>query len=172
MADVDGSVIGALSPSGGDSALEFIAVDGAVVSSLLPASGDGAFEYIAVNGSAVNLGPEPLPPPPAPDTTLPEIANFLPPAGTGIANDQAIQFDVTDESGVAAVVLLASFPDGSVEVVHDNIGFRGKYIGGVNTRASIANGYRFTVRRLGGWIASPTFEVLSVDTSGNIGAVA
>lgn len=111
-------------------------------------------------------------PPIIPDTTPPTITNLSPGAGTGIESTQVISFDITDETGLAAVVVIASFSDGTVEVVHDNDGFRGNYVGGgANTRSAIAGGWHYTVRRIGGWHLSPTFEWLPVDTSGNIGVL-
>jgi len=110
-------------------------------------------------------------PPVIPDTTPPTISNFVPTQGTGIESTQILSFDVTDETGVAAVVILASFPDGSIDVVHDNDGFRGKYVGDVNTRSAIAGGYHYSIRRIGGWLQAPTIEWVPVDTSGNIGVI-
>jgi hypothetical protein len=146
-------------------------VDGAVVSSLAPSSGDSGFEYIAVNGSAVNLGPTPLVLPET-DTTVPIVTNFSPPAGNAITSATIIEFDVTDETGLAAIIVMASFPDGTLDVVHDGLGFRTRYVGDVNARAPIANGFHYVTRRVGGWPGSPTFEFFPVDTSGNLGEVA
>lgn len=127
---------------------------------------------IAVDGDIQQLGAPPPPDPPPPvDSTPPTITNFSPAAGTGIASGQVLQFDITDESGIAAVVLLASFPSGNVEIIHDNDGFRGSYVGGSNGRTAIVGGYRYTVLRVGGWLEAPTIEFIPVDTSGNLGVI-
>lgn len=58
------------------------------------------------------------------------------------------------------------------EAIHNSDRFGAFYTGGINTRASIENGYQFTVLRDGGWpdgslpLAS-SFTINAVDTLGN-----
>lgn len=129
---------------------------------------------LAIFGAEMTLElgatPSSEPAPPG-DVTPPVVTNFSPAIGNAIENTQVIEFDVTDETGLAAIMVLVSFPNGTIDVVHDNNGFRGSYVGDVNARAAIVGGFHYTVRRVGGWPDSPTFEFLPVDTSGNIGAV-
>lgn len=106
----------------------------------------------------------------AADETAPVITNLSPAAGADIRSTTVITFDVTDETALMIVAILASFPDGSCEVVHDGDTFRGNYVGSANVRTEIAYGYTFAVRRDGGWTQSPTFEYLVLD-GGNLGEI-
>lgn len=107
---------------------------------------------------------DPIPP----DVVVPVIGNFVPPLGTVLNSQQPISFDVTDNSGqLLRVIVHAVFSDGVVEVVHDGDNFRGYYQID-STRILIANGYRYTALRFGGWPSSPaTFNVFAIDASGN-----
>jgi hypothetical protein len=98
------------------------------------------------------------------DTTPPTIQNFDPPVGTPIDRYQTIVFEVTDLNLVRAEIFVSM--GGEVYVVHDGEKFRGNFNHG-SQRFAITNGYRFHVRRNGGWITAPTFEVHAVDVGGN-----
>lgn len=120
----------------------------------------------------VELGPTPSnSAPPPTDTTPPEVTNFSPAGTTAIESDQIIEFDITDSVSLATVILFASFPSGIVEMVHDNTGFRGNYVGDVNSRTVIAGGWHYMIRRVGGWEETPSLEFIPVDSSGNIGVI-
>ena len=109
------------------------------------------------------------------DETAPTVTNFSPAVGSTIGRYDQISFDVIDESvsGIASVVVLASYPSGKVEVVHDGTSFREYYTSASkNTRTVIEGGYNFTILRGGGWPEKPTIEMIPVDTSGNIGVIA
>lgn len=114
--------------------------------------------------AAISLG-EPV------DSTPPQITNLTPAAGSSLDANEPITLDVTDETGFGRVAILASFSDGIggeiVEVVHDGDAFRGNYLGVINLRTNITDGFRFTILRDGGWTAAPTFEFLAVDAGGN-----
>jgi hypothetical protein len=114
------------------------------------------------------------------DEVAPEITNFVPDTDTSIRTETVLQFDITDETGLALVALLASMEiDGAevVEVIHDGDTFRGNYQGSSNTRTAISGGYRYTVKRDGGWpiedgeVVGINIEFLALDTSGNIGEI-
>jgi hypothetical protein len=105
------------------------------------------------------------------DVTPPIVGNVSPAGGTGIESTQVITFDITDESELAHVAVFASFADGTAEMIHDGDGFRGKYVGGANTRSAIAGGFSYSVLRIGGWLQAPTIEYLPIDSSGNLGVV-
>ena len=97
------------------------------------------------------------------DTTPPTIDNFSPVVGTPLARNDAVSFDITDASGLLrAEVWLVLGAD--VIVVHDGDKFR---FTNFSSRAAIVNGFRYTVRRNGGWLEPPTFEVHATDTDGN-----
>ena len=113
----------------------------------------------------VHILPEPGIPP---DTTPPTIAVVSPVAGASIATDTAFVVDVTDAIGLGLVVLTVEQPAGGPhEVVWLRDAFASTYV--ASTRTAIANGYRFTIRRAGGWYASPTFHVEAIDLGGNLG---
>lgn len=104
--------------------------------------------------------------PPPPPVTPPVISGYVPAAGSSIEKNTAIQFDVTDDSGQFSLILLAVTLNGIMEVVHDGSAFKGLYAG-ASVRSIIANGFRFTVVRQGGWTGSPTFETFAIDAEGN-----
>lgn len=79
--------------------------------------------------------------------------------------------EVTDETGLALITIavelrgLARPP----EVAFDGVAFSSQYSPGSAVEA-IEDGFRFTLYRADGWIASPSFRVLAVDTGGNLAA--
>ena len=98
----------------------------------------------------------------------PTITLVSPVAGASIAADTPIVVDVTDDAGLSMVVLTCEIPAGGPhEVVWLRTAFSGYYSG--STVAVIAGGYRYTIRRHGGWPASPRFHAEAVDTSGGVG---
>lgn len=102
------------------------------------------------------------------DQENPVIQNFSPPPGTVIERTQFIAFDVVDNSGKFAIVfVMARFPDGSCECVWDGSTFAPRY-GAGSSRVLIDCGFRYTVRRTGGWLSTPlTIEARAVDAAGN-----
>lgn len=99
------------------------------------------------------------------------IVTSLPPASA----TTPIVFTVVGTSGVALrrAWVSAAFP-GIVgdEAVHNSDRFGAFYTNGTNARASITNGYQFTILRDGGWPVGsfPTatsFSINAVDTLGN-----
>lgn len=115
----------------------------------------------------------------ASDAQAPEVTNFQPPVGADIGPDTTLQFDVTDAGSLAAVVIAVVGPVGAdhPEVAYSLGAFRGEYVNPQSTVHGIANGYRFTLRRTGGWRdadgqpVAPTIEYVTVDTGGNLGEV-
>ena len=110
-----------------------------------------------------------LPPQPAAapvDVTPPVVANQSPAPGTAIAADNPITFEVTDDSGAFARVIVSVTIAGVTEVVHDGTQFRG-YYSSSSSRSMISGGWSYTVLRTGGWPSAPTFEVFAIDSSGN-----
>lgn len=102
------------------------------------------------------------------DTEPPVVGNFDPPPGTALARDTVISFDVTDDAGLAAVLIAADFGfSGAREVVYDATGFAARYAG--STREEIPGGFRFRIARVGGWPegGGPTLLIDAVDTAGN-----
>jgi len=102
----------------------------------------------------------------------PTISNFVPTAGSAITPTTAIQFDVLDdEADFARIFVEVSFPDstGITEVIHDGDGFQGLY-SAASSRVIITGGFRYTVRRSGGWPGTPQFQVFAIDHAGNQGS--
>lgn len=120
--------------------------------------------------ATASYAPSYVAPPPG-DTTPPTLVN-LEPADGAVRAQTVISFDLIDETELGLVAVVASFPDGSAELIHDGEGFRGNYLGSANLRTAIAGGFHYAVRRDGGWRSSPTLEWFAVDASGNIGVIA
>jgi hypothetical protein len=96
----------------------------------------------------------------------PEVSNLVPSEGATILRDQALQFDVTDDGGAFSALLVVAVFDTArpIELIHDGTRFSFPYT--ASSRTAITNGFRYLVRRTGGWPASPTFTVHAVDTGG------
>lgn len=106
-------------------------------------------------------------PGPTPDVTPPVVSNFSPVAGSRLSSAaEAVAFDVTDAGGLALVLVSVRYPSGAEELAHDGAAFAPTF--SLSSRAAIANGYRYTLRRRGGWPSSPTIRIFPVDTSGNL----
>jgi hypothetical protein len=102
-----------------------------------------------------------------PDTIAPEVENVSPTEGTPIARTDPIFFDVTDDSGAfRRIIVAADFADGSSEVVHDGDNFTARYAQ-TSAREPIAGGFRYRVRRTGGWPYGPSVRAFAYDPSGN-----
>jgi hypothetical protein len=99
------------------------------------------------------------------DVTDP-IVTFLLASETVIARTASITVDVTDESALRKVVVLAWFEAlGRYEVPWDGSQFEPRYT--ASTRTAIAGGHRYVLTRSGGWPAAPTVRVVAIDTGGN-----
>lgn len=103
-----------------------------------------------------------------PDSTAPVVSNYSPAPGATINPGDSITFDVTDNSGsFARIMVVAWYRDTGVqEVIHDGDGFTG-YFTSTSSRVIISGGYRYTVARFGGWEHSPTIRVFPIDAAGN-----
>lgn len=81
----------------------------------------------------------------------------------------ALIVDVTDNVQLGRVFVVVRFPAiAREELVNQGERFTPDY-NGQSTREPIAGGYRFTLRRSGGWPASPLLDVYAVDASGTEG---
>lgn len=102
------------------------------------------------------------------DAVAPIVDNYDPAVGSTITATQALSFDVTDDTGTfSSIVITAYFPDGSWEVIHTGTQFAPRYAAS-SSRAAIANGFRYTCRRVGGWSGNPTIVSFPVDAAGNV----
>jgi hypothetical protein len=104
------------------------------------------------------------------DQEGPTVSNFDPPLGTVIERTDPIQFDVTDISGIASVFVVSWYADGTSECVWDGNSFAPRFLIG-SSRVAITDGYRFVIRRTGGWLNTPiSLSVRAVDSAGNVGS--
>jgi hypothetical protein len=110
-----------------------------------------------------------------PDTTPPVITNFVPANGSTVGQFDPLQFDVTDNSGLFAKILVAAnlVHLGTKEVVYDG-SFTPRYID-ASSRDVITDGFRFKVQREEGWPLSPdgiqpeiSLEIFVIDTAANV----
>lgn len=119
--------------------------------------------------SSRGFGGAPPTPPIVPDTTPPVVDNYDPPQDTAISPTASVSFDVTDNLGEFHCIMITVFYPGTLtwEVIHTGTGFAPRFNAG-SSRVPITNGYRYTVRRRGGWLSSP-FQVFpfAVDSDGN-----
>lgn len=103
------------------------------------------------------------------DLTAPVISNISPPQGTILAATDPVSFDVTDDSGAFARILVAvKYTTGVQELIHDGDIFVGFYAL-QSSRVQIASGFRYTILRTGGWLTAPTFRAFPIDAAGNDG---
>ena len=87
------------------------------------------------------------------------ITNLQPPAGTPIAADAALRFDVIDPlvDELRVFVWAVFRATGQVELVHDGEFFQPLY--SFSTITPTPGGRTFTVRRVGGWPSQPELRV-------------
>jgi hypothetical protein len=114
-------------------------------------------------------------PPTPPDTIPPVVDNYDPPQLSRIAPTDAVAFDVTDNLNEFHAIMITVFYPGTSsgtgkstwEIIHTGDAFAPRF-GYGSSRVPITNGYRYTVRRLGGWL-SDTFQIFPfvVDGDGN-----
>lgn len=101
------------------------------------------------------------------------VSNYQPAAGTPITPSTALDFDVTSSPGtLVAVVVTVFYPQtGASETVFDRDGFSVNYAPTFGFQGSsktpISGGFHFTLRRRGGWYATPQVKVQGGDTNGN-----
>lgn len=94
----------------------------------------------------------------------PPVVSLVSP-GEIIDAGQPIVVDVVDPH-LGRVFVVARYPStGKEELVHQGDRFTTEF-NGQSTRAPITNGFRFTLRRSGGWPASPIIEVYAFDSTG------
>lgn len=109
------------------------------------------------------------------DTVPPTVEGFSPAPGSQISRYQALSFSVLDTdndpalpSAFAIIAILVYFPgSGAYEVAHDGYAFAPSYSASTLSVISASN-RTVTLRRQGGWPASPTIRVRVVDRGGNI----
>lgn len=103
------------------------------------------------------------------DSVPPDVAVVSPAPGSIISASTPLVVDVTDDSGQLRRAILAVDLAGLQleEIAHNGDRFGPRYQGSTNSVAAIANGFRYTLLRDGGWPAAPTLWAEALDTSGN-----
>jgi len=104
-----------------------------------------------------------------PESDDPVVSNISPTVASAIQPTTPITFDVTDDNNsFVELLVIASFPSLNIlEVVNMDGVFSANYQA-LSSRTSITNGFHYSVLRAGGWPASPSFIVKSVDSDGNV----
>ncbi len=101
------------------------------------------------------------------DVTPPTVTDFDPAPGVELDSDSAVSFTISDASGAyAGIFVSVAFATGDVETAFQGSSFRGRY--GGSARIAVPGGWRFTLRRSGGWQARPTLLIDVVDAKGNV----
>ena len=103
----------------------------------------------------------------AEDTVKPVVDNYSPAVGSTVNEADPIFFDVTDDSGEFAGIIVAVKQGGATEVVHDGTNFLEPY-DDLSSRSNIPNGFRYRIRRTGGWVDTVVQTAFVFDKSGNV----
>jgi hypothetical protein len=106
------------------------------------------------------------------ERALPTIGSFVPAVMANLGANGTVQFDVRDNVRVIASSLriLVSF-DGGVnwETVHNGVIFMPRYSAESSRTPLGTDGYRFVLKRRGGWPSTNiSFDIPAIDTSGNV----
>lgn len=105
---------------------------------------------------------------PAGSSSPPQITVISPTVGSSISYYTPLVIEVTDDlSSFARIIIVADFGGGTPirDVVHDGTSFGPAY-DSASTRASITNGFRYSIVRNGGWPSSPTITPFAIDSDG------
>lgn len=95
----------------------------------------------------------------------PSITNQDPAPGDVISSTESITFDILN-APLFHAVWLSCADHTVVETVYDNDDFTPDF--STSTRSVITGGYRYVVRRAGGWPDDPTFYATAADNKGNV----
>lgn len=104
--------------------------------------------------------------------TPPVLSNLTPAAGTPVSPSTPLQFDIVDADGFALIIPMVQLDDFSVPepvargVLDADFAFEPRYAS--STRIAIVGGFRYTIRRTGGWTASPRLRTWAVDAFGAV----
>jgi hypothetical protein len=99
----------------------------------------------------------------------PVVSNVIPQILSQVIGDATLQFDVTDPDGdIHDLWLYAIFTTaGTHEMIHDGENSFAPYYLQSSRREAITNGWRYTLRRVGGWPESPQIRIRGFDTKLN-----
>jgi len=101
------------------------------------------------------------------DLTPPTAILISPSPGAGLSHNQAVVIQVDDDLALAAVFVWVVYPGGDEELVYNGEQFALRYRSLSTVELYSVLSRRFTLRRVGGWPASPTVRIKPVDRGGN-----
>ncbi len=97
----------------------------------------------------------------------PTVTAVSPTAGQVVYRQMSLHYTITSATGVfASICVMAKFPSGLWELVHDGTSFAAKYSSSVRT--VIANGFDYVITRNGPWSQTPQIVFRAVDDLGNL----
>lgn len=102
------------------------------------------------------------------DQTPPVVSIVSPTPGTNISGVTPLVFDVTDTGLFRRIIVRLKFTGQNWEFIHDGDTFGPGYQAD-STRTIISGGYRYSLRKDGGWPIGqvPRLTVYAIDTGGN-----
>jgi fibronectin type 3 domain-containing protein len=100
------------------------------------------------------------------DATAPVVASVSPAPGDTVTATTPLVVDVTDAGGSLRRAIVTVRQAGVEEVAHDGERFVG-FFAALSSRSPVSGGWRYSLRRSGGWTSSPAVRVYAIDTSGN-----
>jgi hypothetical protein len=102
-----------------------------------------------------------LPPPPTPEPVAEDaVVTLLAPLSGQVEVQTEVRFTVEAPAQRELVVVFVwvAYPeDGGTEVIWTGDGFAPRY--STSTRLPLANGFDFTIKRVGGWQSAPQFAI-------------
>ena len=101
-------------------------------------------------------------------SSVPSVSNVSPANLATINATDTVNFRVSDATGLMLYLILAKYPSGKKEVVHDGSNFStANFSTGVRSVISAGKTYDFAVTRTPGWPEPPSFDIMMVDSDGN-----
>jgi len=94
------------------------------------------------------------------------VVNVSPANASEIASTGTLSFDLIATGGVLRALVCVKFEDSDLpaELVHDGTNFSRGY--SQASRVAVPSGFRYVLRRDGGWPAGPQLAVFAFDTTG------
>jgi hypothetical protein len=96
------------------------------------------------------------------------VTNVQPASLANVQPADTLSFDVTSTTGLLRIIVCIGWPvetERAPELAHDGNAFQALYIEG-STRTAVAGGFRYVLRRAGGWYAAPAPLIFAVDSAG------
>lgn len=101
------------------------------------------------------------------DETNPEVVDVVPTDGADIQRTTSISFAIEDDTKIRQAFIFAYFASGQRDVVYDTHEFSPAYTKSTINKVSDRR-WEVVVRKLGGWVTSPSIKVNGIDIGGNV----